>query len=348
MKTTFCIAIALTLLLLFAVPVGAQEENFDLASAPTVTTTVEQVAASSVFLPALYAEHQMAAAAEVTSTQPVDWGAFNKRALPLELQAWWTPAFGHIHIATRLPHGQEVSGTMTLPVRIVLHDNPATLQYLRIDTDKSTFLRVALGNLRCATSICAWAFTVNLDTTKMTNGWRELRLRAETTAPDGKKYLPSSGIPVYVKNGTGSPSNYNRFCNNTSLIGRGWYDGFGYSNAIIECVPLAPVSGVVTFRVRAQEPSQRLIVEMDKSHFIPAVGIWPQQADTPGVTLFDRTGDYQSWQPIAIDTRALANGWHSIAVRSTGPKGEVSQCDGCPNVTGFPAGTAKIWFFVQN
>ena len=275
------------------------------------------------------------------------FGAFDKSKIPVELQAWWTSAFGHLHVAALLPLGQTVSGKLTIPVRIVMHDNPSVLTQLRIDSDQGVVLKIPLGNLRCPQEVCAWALNVTLDTTTMTSGWRELRLRGTTDTPDGKRFLNSSGIQLNVQNG-GSTSNYTRFCNNTSLIGRGWYDGFDYTNAIVECVPLAPVKGQVTFRVKAQKASAHLTVDLDKSHFIPAVGSWAAQPAAPGATLFDKDGNYSDWVSIPIDTTKLANGWHSLAVKSTGPDGEVSQCSGCPTTKNFPSGVAKFWFYVSN
>lgn len=297
--------------------------------------------------------HTAAVITDLTAISAADasavdlFGPFTKTKIPVELQAWWTPAFGHIHVAALLPLGQTVSGKLTIPFRIVMHDNPSVLTQLRIDSDQGTVLKIPLGNLRCPQEVCAWAVTATIDTTKMTSGWRELRLRGTTDTPDGKSFLNSSGIQINVQNG-GSVSNYTRFCNNTSLIGRGWYDGFDYTNAIVECVPLAPVKGQVTFRVRAQKASVHLTVDLNKSHFIPAVGSWAAQPATVGTTLFDKDGNYGSWVSIPIDTTKLANGWHSLAVKSIGPDGEVSQCSGCPSVKSVPSGVAKFWFYVSN
>jgi hypothetical protein len=278
---------------------------------------------------------------------PEQFGPFSNKRIPVEMQAWWAPAYGHVHFAALMPLGQAVSGQLTIPVRIVMHNNPSVLKYLSIHAESNPVLRVPLGDLRCKQAQCAWGLNITLDTTKLKSGWRELRLRAEAITPDGKKFFNSSGIPVNVQNG-GSVSNYNRFCNNTSLIGRGWYDGFDYTNALIECVPTAPVKGLVNFRVRAQNASGHLNVVLDKSHFIPAVGIWPAQPDRLGVTLFDKAGRYDKWVTLSVDTKQLADGWHSLAVTSTGPKGEVSRCDGCPPDTNLPAGVAKMWFYVDN
>lgn len=312
------------------------------AAGPEAAPAADSTAAES-----MHSMHSMASDSPISASATTGFGTFDKNSLPVEMQSWWTPAFGHIHLAAFVPLGQSVKGTINLPIRIVMHDNPSVLRYVSIHSDQKPLLRVALGNLRCPQPVCAWAVNVPLDTTKMTSGWRELRLRAETVTPDGKQYLNSSGIPILVQNGSAS-NNYNRFCNNTSLIGRGWYTGFGYTNAVIECVPTASVRGQVTFRVKAQSPSSHLTVELDKSHFIPAVGAWPAQADSAGAILWDKAGSFTSWIPITIDTTKLANGWHGLAVKSTGSKGEVSKCSGCPTDTNLPAGVAKIWFNVQN
>jgi len=72
------------------------------------------------------------ASAQVTEDEPWD-GA----RIPIELQSWWTPAFGHIHAAMRLPLGQEVSGILQFDVRVVLHNNPSTIYKLSIHDDDS-------------------------------------------------------------------------------------------------------------------------------------------------------------------------------------------------------------------
>ena len=293
-----------------------------------------------------------AAQTKLPAETPPYLGGFDKRRIPIELQAWWIPNFGHVHAAALLPLGQKVSGVLNFDVRIVLHDNPSRLVELRFDTEGGVFLRMPL-NLSCpydgtTSTNCAFNVPVTLDTTRMREGWREIRIRATTDTPDGKRYLNSSGVAFYVDNGSGSDSNYNRFCNNTSLIGRGWYEGFGYANAIIECVPLDVVSGQVTFRVRAQQPSKHLQVVMDRTHPIPSVGPWPVVQGRTGALLFDQDGDFQNWVPVAIDTTQLEDGWHSLAVRSDGPNGEVSTCSYCKGETNHNSGTAKMWFYVQN
>ncbi len=283
-----------------------------------------------------------------------DADPFIPQLIPIELQAWWLPDFGHIHAGTRLPLGQEVSGRLEFDVRIVLHNNPSHLRELRIDSDTGIFTSIPL-DLDCpydgvTANTCVFNVPVSLDTTLLQDGWRELRLRATTETPDGQSFLNSSGIRLNVQNG-GVPNDvtFGDECDYQSLTGRGWYGIFKYTNVVIECVPQAPISGVHTFRVRAQLPSQHLTVALDKTHFIHAVGPWPAQAANPGQLLFDEDGDFQSFFPITIDTTLLADGWHTMAVVSTGPDGSSSDCSYClPSTTNFPSGVAKIWFYVQN
>ncbi|MEE9395934.1 MAG: hypothetical protein V3V31_02865 [Methylococcales bacterium] len=282
----------------------------------------------------------------------VDRGeSFDSTRIPVEMQAWWAPDFGHIHAGLRLPLGQTVSGILDVDVRVVLHNNPGKLVRVKISAESNTTFEKRL-NLSCPydgknNTVCAFNVPFSLDTSKMKDGWRELRVRAYVKTPDGLNFFNSSGIPVNVQNGK-SDSNYTRYCDNTSLIGRNWYEGFEYTNAVIECVPLEPVSGQQTFRVRAQKASGHLTVGLDKTHFIPAVGPYPAQQHSSGQILFDKDGNYQSWQSINIDTTKLADGWHSLAVTSTNPGGSTSGCAYCKGALNHAAGVAKMWFYVDN
>lgn len=274
---------------------------------------------------------------------------FDARAIPVEMQAWWTPAYGHVHTAAKLPFAQTVSGVISIPIRIVMHDNPGKLHRFDVWDGRPVLLTYQLmGDLTCNVSVCAWAVTAVVDTTKMNDGCQELRIRSTVRTPDGKEMLESSGVPVYVDNGK-ADQNFNNSCTTHQLIGRGWYTGFDYTNAVISNLPIAPISGLYTFQVRAQNASAHLFVALDKSHFIPAVSGWEAAADNPGFVLFDKDGSYLKLFPLTVDTRTLANGWHNIQVKSTKPTGAVSVCNGCPSgVKSFPSGIAKFWFYVQN
>ncbi len=295
--------------------------------------------------------------------QLVDWGDFDVRRIPISLEAWWTQAsltpgdptsqtadFGHVHAEARLPLGQEISGTLNFDVRVVLHHNPGRLVQLRIDDDSGVRMRIPIGQTCAGGGTCAFNVPVALDTTKLRDGWREIRIRAETETPDGKAFLNSGGIPFRVVNGSGG-SDYNRWCGNKSLIARGWYDGFGYTNPVIECVPLAPVSGVWRPRFYAQDGNGgRVIVAVDRAHAVPAVGPHPAVPQSAGLTLYDATS-ISKWQEIPIDTTRLADGWHTLSMIVINPDGGRSTCSLpglCQGGTNHPAGVARIWFRVEN
>jgi len=275
-------------------------------------------------------------------------GGFDRNQIPVEMQAWWEPAFGHVHSAIRLPFAKEVSGVLTLPVRIVMHDNPGKLHLFAITNENAKKLvSVKMGDTTCEDDVCAWGLMVNLNTKLLQDGCRELRVKSYVDTPDGKQMINSSGIPLRVNNG-GTQKDFNKSCDTHQLIGRGWYTGFDYTNAIIGNVPLAPVHGTIVLTARAQHPSAHLFVALDKSHYIPAVPGWDEVPDSPGTILFDRDGNFQKAMPFSIDTTKLTNGWHNFQVRSTKPTGDISKCSGCPAVKSFPSGVAKIWFWVQN
>lgn len=279
------------------------------------------------------------------------FGDFDPKRIPVELQAWWFPNFGHIHAAARLPIAQEVSGLLNFDVRIVLHDNPSRLFKLRFDNESGGLVGFYDLNLSCPhdgthESTCSYNIPVSIDTRRLGgNGWHTLRIRATSRTPDGNRYTTSSDLPLFVNNGGTTISNQdaNRF-----VIGKGWYEGIGYANTQIRNVPITPISGSHTFQVRVFKPSGHMTVELDKGHDIDAIGPWPYQPAQPGTTLFDQDGDFKSFMPITIDTRRLSNGWHALQVRSTAPKSQTSQCSFCNGEINKLSGVAKLWFYVQN
>jgi hypothetical protein len=290
-----------------------------------------------------------------------DFGPFDKRKIPVEMQSWWVPDFGHIHALTMLPLGQKVSGMLNFDVRVVLHDNPSEFFELRIDHSNGRLFRHK-QNYECKypnghqnsgelyngidSLTCSFNIPVSINTADFEDGWREFRIRATTKTVDEKRYLNSGGIPIYFENGN-SVRNYDRG-NNHGLIGRGWYEEFDYTNSWIETVPEDPISGVYTFRVRAQKQSQHLTVALDKTHPIPKTGPWPKVNHDAGKILFSKDGNFQKFFDINIDTRELANGWHSLAVNSESSKSGTSDCSYCEGEQNRPHGIAKAWFYVKN
>jgi hypothetical protein len=318
---------------------------------PTQTITVAMTSAirTKMYMPTvsdngvITAEVPLTVVVAAAVAPAVSFGAFDRRRLPVEIQSWWLPAYGHVHTGIMLPFADTVSGILTLPVRVVLHDNPGKLHLFSIAYEGTTHLvDVKMGDLTCKASVCAWGFDVKLDTRLLKDGCRELRVKNYINTPDGKQMITSSGIPVMVKNG-GASSDFNNSCTTGQFIGRGWYTNILYINSIFESVPTAPVHGTITVGFRAQAgASSRMLVELDKSHFIPAVGSWPEALDTVGTVLFDQPGNFTKFQHITIDTTKLANGWHSLSAKSFSKA--TALTNGQPNQE---VGVAKYWFFVE-
>ncbi|OGD03615.1 hypothetical protein A2989_02955 [Candidatus Amesbacteria bacterium RIFCSPLOWO2_01_FULL_48_25] len=303
--------------------------------------------------------------------------AFDQRRIPIELQGWWMPSYGHVHWAANVPLGQQVTGTMNFNIRIVMHDNPSTLSTVEV-YDESHTRRYVSTNTRCPydgsiSTNCAFNFDVNFDTNSLSNQWHEFRLRSVSHTLDGKEFLNSSAVPFQVANGSTSDTAHadavtgQMLCNNpgpgstrySSFSGRGWYTDAGYTVAVIDCVPLRPLSKSAypsgyTFRARAsQETSSKLTIAMDKSHAIPATGTWPQVQARAGLVLLAQPGNITSLQPVLIDLNKLQNGWHSIAATSDDSETHLTTCNiplicGPSGIQNRASGVAKVWFFVTN
>lgn len=283
-----------------------------------------------------------------------DFGPFDPLKIPMETQVWWTPNFGHTHGLIRAPLRKTISGTVNFDVRCVLHNNPSTINLVRICPFKggggcdqtSVNFTCPYGGPGTPDAICAFNTTIEMDTATQLDGWREFRVTCNADTVDGKRMFNSGGFGVFFDNGN-AVNNYRE--SNLGLIGRGWYTTNGYTNAWIEEVPTEKVSGTIVFGVRVHEASTHLTVELDKTHFIPAVGSWPEVQADPGVVLFDEDGDFDSFFDLPpLDTTQLANGWHSIAARSVGPLRGTSECSYCAGENNRVHGISKAWFYVDN
>lgn len=292
-----------------------------------------------------------------------DFGAFDSRKIPIELQAWWTPVpddgrgYGHIHALCQWPIGQPVSGTLTSDCRITLHDNPAHNYQLRFDVYNSpgnTVKTYAVSH-DCPydgsnPTDCSWTQPVSLDTSSWGAGWQRLRVRAAVKTPDGRRWTTSSDIVMNVK-GAGSETRFSSNCEAGSCFGgKGWYEGNDYQVARIQNVPLTKLKGTHVFSVGIHKnPAQRMEVWLDKGHFIPATGSFPAENPSAGVSLLTVDNPATDrWQDVALDTTRLANGWHSLAVRSVGSKPGTASCSYCAAEPNFQTGVAKVFFYVEN
>ena len=258
----------------------------------------------------------------------------------LEVQSWWVPNFGHIHATTCYPLLRQFnSETMRLNVRIVLHHNPGHLFKLRFDNGSGDLVAEYPLNLGCVyDETCAFNVPVELPVSKFRSSG--LRIRASVNAPDGKRFVTSSDLPI-----AGGAEN--------NIQGKGWYDGIGYAIAKIhpDSVPLEAVSGTHVFKVKTRKASDQFVVSIDKSHGVPAAqgGFWEAEPASAGKDILVVNGRVSDWTNIPVDTTELSNGWHTISFKSRNPEGTVSHCIVlCNGESNHLHGVLKLWFYVQN
>lgn len=257
--------------------------------------------------------------------------------------SWWTPADeglgvgSHVHFETAFPTGQTVKGKVRLDVRIRLHEMPAgsKVTSILIRTPSTTLfdsnkwlqpdgkvvnypdlLPDDHGNLD------HWlAFPVFLDTTKLPDGWRELRCTAKVRRPDERTssttdftdQFQSTGWMINVANGKSLKSPDRPFYFHEA---RGWYDDYGYANARAWAVkdkvpfpiPQFPISEDFTIHVEAQAPSGDKI-----THHIVTINPDFHHGD-PGIVLLEGTGPLK--KDLVIPVSILPPGNHRIAVIS--------------------------------
>lgn len=164
----------------------------------------------------------------------------------LEVQSWWAEPGSaepmHLHAGTCFPLLQNMSGTSTFDVRVMLHRNPGTLFALSFDFYSGYEQYINVPDVTCATD-CTYWYAVTVDWSKVPAGWRELRLKPRVRLPacgpspcdedPGATQITSSGWPLQVRGGT---SGNRSECANTGLTSncqvqsRGWYEHRGYAN----------------------------------------------------------------------------------------------------------------------
>ncbi|MDQ3691494.1 MAG: hypothetical protein M3406_15975 [Chloroflexota bacterium] len=232
----------------------------------------------------------------------------------VESQAWWdqTPGktgtdFGHLHVAAWIPYKQVVSGTLTLKLRFILHDNPGTFAYfnpvLKTDSQEISLPHdTSLEGWTCG-GTCSRTVTTSIDTTQSDyDGIQEIRIRAFVDEPDGNRMHASVNALVNLQNG--EPENpidrkaYQRF--------KGWYTGSGYCEAgILSDLPVGSSVKVQVLHHGAAEdlPVTRYKVTVDAN----------VHAGIPGTVIAQGTGELQ---PTVLDLSQFAAGAHTLAIRA--------------------------------
>jgi hypothetical protein len=280
-------------------------------------------------------------------------------------------AFGHIHATAALPYGvaSGVSGVLNVPIRVVMHNNPSRLFHVHLAMDEGT-RQVNIGtqdikpNVVCpyngtVDSNCTTTYQIAVDTRLYGDGWKYIYLLAESMTPDDQVYRTSSRIPVYFKNGrpaAGDPKPDGLFgsCPYGSVLGRAWYDSVNnYSDVRAVCLPQAAVSGTHRFYFAggAGAITKHVQVVLSRNHEVPASGAWLRESPRAGQIVYDAAGPHGNVFPVDIDTTKLANGWHSVSVRTTflmPSTGQVSECDYCDEHPDTLEAIVKQWFRVEN
>lgn len=280
-----------------------------------------------------------------------DWvSSCPANTVPFEEQAWWINDFGHVHAGFCALQNQTISGQYTFNVRLVLMNNPGTLRTLRATLDSTDDgSGTTKVNLTCpVTDTCAWSSQVTVDTSAFPyDGWHQIRVRAIVAEPDGKELVASSFLPVYLSNGKPRQDlepDVELIEGTTDYIaGRGWYTSAGYAYSVVLNPPTADqrIKGVYNVAVRSAADSNPQPV----SRFIAKLDATPTQ---PGTVLYDVPRAQQDPVTISIDTTKLANGWHSLLVRTEAGNQPGSSCPVCSGQPQIHAGVTKVWFNVQN
>ena len=251
--------------------------------------------------------------------------------------------FGHVHVGSCIPERESISeATIPVDVRVILHDNPGTLDYVGIVV-KGTSYEKTIAKLSPNTPFVGapgetrtlWLH-YDLPTSSFdASGLQEIRYRVFVNEPNTSDSMNSSvNYQTTILNGK-SKSDVSR---EPYLRFKGWYTGAGYCEASYRSdltpLPDGPVSGVWSPSLRMVwhgEPTDRPVthnaVRLDPDfHAVPPI---------EGKVLRDAVGPWEGTQQ--VDTTSLANGVHRLHMKA--------DCDD-PRATN--SGVGVVSFDVQN
>jgi hypothetical protein len=303
---------------------------------------------------------------------PLTCNGYPEERVFLESHAWWQPVlngdedFGHLHTETCFPRThdrngnvQKITGTLQLDVRVVMHDNPGTLDWLRIQVSGDGFNNVGFHrdmNETCTGAddpdwdahmgACTWWVRADVDTTVAgADGFNELRVSAKVEEPNGDEMRNSTGWQAYLANGK-SVKHY-RSDTGAFTEGRGWYEGAGYAiGRLADPIP-HEVSGTWTPNVVVDEGSGGVDVARSRVMVDPRF-----HHGDEGWKVLDQAGSYRG--RISIDTTKLADGLHRLYIQALAPCDGSSgndcgtKADGSDNNVSTNAGAQVIPFVVNN
>lgn len=260
----------------------------------------------------------------------------------VENQAWWMPTgsqpdtaathHGHAHMGACIPERENLTdSTVTFNVRVMLHDNPGTFNYVSLvfkgtdyeTTVKKCYVRSVMtdytcpsasssgkGDLKCAQpATCERWLTFTVPTSSFQHsGLQEIRMRGFIPEPDGKEMRTNLNFQTTVSNGKSSAS----VSRQPYLRSKGWYTDTLYCESAYRSVPLpdgpvpdlwSPTLGQVTHSSDASLPVTHSFISIDPDF----------HAEPPrtGTVLRDVALPYGPL-PTPIVTTTLSNGVHRL------------------------------------
>lgn len=245
----------------------------------------------------------------------------------LEIHVWWEGApapaghIPHLHSETCVPLGQTVTGTIAFDTRIVLHDTDGTL--FRYEdaiccgagggTLESAPIPAAKSKCGLDKTCEVWVHTEH-DTSGLTAGWHEIRVKPRLRLSNGDVMLTSGAWQVCVRC---TPS---QLLTVPTLAGRGWYDnGRDYQVSAMtsghrQIDGGATIGGVWNTVLRLDagsggDPTTASSVWLDTD--------WhhhQEDTDGGGTLLLERNGPYRG--ALAVNTALLTEGRHELILRT--------------------------------
>lgn len=285
-------------------------------------------------------------------------GMYPEKRQFVENQAWWMPAsdqvndkdsnHGHAHMGVAIPEREQLVGsTVKFTVRLVMHDNPGTFNYVSmIFKSPSTEVTVqkcyavtaaadgtcpgptatGKGDWKCdkdpatpgAQGDCVKWLTFQQPLSAFNNsGLQEVRFRGFIPEPkraDGTSVEMRTNInfQTYVNNGK-SAGNVTR---EPQLRGKGWYTNSIYCESQVNSVPIpdAPVSG--NFPITLEQTTHSSDASLPVTHsFVTLDPDFHAIPEIRGTVLHDAAAP-MSAKTFNINTTTLTNGIHRLHQRA--------------------------------
>lgn len=234
-----------------------------------------------------------------------------------ESQAWWTTTpgktgtnFGHLHVGACMPFKQQVSGILSLNIRLIMHENPGIFDYLNpvLKTDNQELSlphNISLQGWKCVGTCERWV-TLTVDTTLSSyDGVQEIRIRTYVKEPDGNIMHASVNTLVNLVNG----KTINPIDRKPYQRAKGWYTGSGYCEAdSLTDLPTAPISN---WTPSIQGVWHGAADDLRVSRYRAALDA-DNHAGIPGTTLKEGVGELA---PTQVSLGGLSSGSHRLSLR---------------------------------